>query len=74
MPQNLIELETFSGEAAAKAIAAYHKAACTLREYNQDVIKVVEGAGATISGVVWHRCVLRYTYVIVRCFISVSIA
>lgn len=55
MPQNLVELETSCGEAAAKAIAAYRKAACALHEYNQDVIKVVESAGTTISGAVWQR-------------------
>ncbi|XP_071626759.1 MICOS complex subunit Mic60 isoform X4 [Temnothorax longispinosus] len=55
MPQNLVELETYCGEAAAKAIAAYHKAVCALQEYNQDVVKVVESAGTTISGVVWQR-------------------
>lgn len=55
MPQNLIELETYCGEAAAKAIAAYHNAVSALREYNQDIVKVVESAGTTISGVVWQR-------------------
>lgn len=55
MPQNLIELETYCGEAAAKAIAAYHKAVYALQEYNQDVIKVVESAGTTISAVIWQR-------------------
>lgn len=55
MPQNLIELETHCGEAAAKAIAAYHKAVSALQEYNQDVVKVVESAGTTISGTVWQR-------------------
>lgn len=54
MPQNLVELETYCGEAAAKAIAAYQKAVFALQEYNQDVVKVVESAGTT-SGVVWHR-------------------
>lgn len=55
MPQNLVELETYCGEAAAKAIAAYQKAVFALHEYNQDVVKVVESAGGTTSGVVWHR-------------------
>lgn len=54
MPQSLVELETYCGEAAAKAIAAYQKAVCVLREYNQDIVKVVESAG-TISGTVWQR-------------------
>ncbi|XP_025989548.2 MICOS complex subunit Mic60 isoform X3 [Solenopsis invicta] len=55
VPQNLIELETYCGEAAAKAIAAYHNAVHALQEYNRDVVKVVESAGTTISGVVWQR-------------------
>ncbi|XP_011872045.1 PREDICTED: MICOS complex subunit Mic60 isoform X2 [Vollenhovia emeryi] len=55
MPQNLIELETYCGEAAAKAIAAYHGAVCALQEYNKDVVNVVESGGTTISGVVWQR-------------------
>nr|XP_012220441.1 PREDICTED: MICOS complex subunit Mic60 isoform X4 [Linepithema humile] len=54
-PQNLVELETYSGETAAKAIAAYHKAVCALQEYNKDVVKVIEGVGATANGVVWQR-------------------
>lgn len=55
IPQNLIELETYCGEAAAKAIAAYHKAVCALQEYNQNVVKVIESTGNMISGVVWQR-------------------
>lgn len=55
IPQNLVELETYCGEAAAKAIAAYHKASSALQAYNQDVIKVVENVGVTTNGVVWQR-------------------
>ncbi|XP_011262287.2 LOW QUALITY PROTEIN: MICOS complex subunit Mic60 [Camponotus floridanus] len=55
MPQNLVELETNCGEAAAKAIAAYHKAVYALQDYNRDVIKVIESSGTTISGTVWQR-------------------
>ncbi|XP_070155257.1 MICOS complex subunit Mic60 isoform X2 [Polyergus mexicanus] len=55
MPQNLVELETYCGEAAAKAIAAYHKAVCALQDYNQDIVKVIESTGTTISGTVWQR-------------------
>jgi len=55
MPQNLVELETYCGEAAAKAIAAYHTAVSALQEYNQNVAKVIESAGTTISGVDWQR-------------------
>lgn len=55
MPQNLVELETYCGEAAAKAIAAYRKAVCALQDYNQDIVKVIESAGTTISGTVWQR-------------------
>ncbi|XP_011340247.1 MICOS complex subunit Mic60 isoform X1 [Ooceraea biroi] len=54
-PQSLVELETYCGEAAAKAIAAYHEALCTLQEYNDDIVKVVENAGTTIGGNVWQR-------------------
>ncbi|XP_012536895.1 MICOS complex subunit Mic60 isoform X4 [Monomorium pharaonis] len=55
IPQNLIELETYCGEAAAKAITAYHKAVSALEEYNRDVIKVIESAGTTINAAVWQR-------------------
>lgn len=55
MPQSLVDLETSCGEAASKAIAAYHKATCAVEEYNRDVVKVVESTGSTISGVVWQR-------------------
>ncbi|XP_018358670.1 PREDICTED: MICOS complex subunit Mic60, partial [Trachymyrmex cornetzi] len=55
IPQNLIELETYCGEAAGKAIAAYQKAVYALQEYNQDVAKVIESAGTTVSGVIWQR-------------------
>ncbi|KAG5319890.1 MIC60 protein, partial [Acromyrmex heyeri] len=55
IPQNLIELETYCGEAAGKAITAYQKAVYALQEYNQDVAKVIENAGTTVSGVVWQR-------------------
>ncbi|XP_018313439.1 MICOS complex subunit Mic60 isoform X1 [Mycetomoellerius zeteki] len=55
IPQNLIELETYCGEAAGKAIAAYQKAVYALQEYNQDVVKVIESAGTTVSGVIWQR-------------------
>jgi len=55
IPENLVELETYCGKAAANAIAAYHKAVHALQEYNQDVVKVIESAGTTISGVVWQK-------------------
>lgn len=55
IPQNLVELETNCGEAAAKAIAAYHKAVYALQDYNRDVIQVIENSGTTISGTVWQR-------------------
>lgn len=54
-PQNLVELETSSGETAAKAIAAYQEATCAIQKYNSDVVKVIESAEATASGVVWQR-------------------
>jgi len=55
IPQDLIELETYCGEAAAKTIAAYHQAAYMLQEYNNDIVKVVENAGTTLGGTVWQR-------------------
>ncbi|KAL6262643.1 hypothetical protein P5V15_005437 [Pogonomyrmex californicus] len=53
--QNLIELETYCSEAAAKAIAAYQKAGFAFQEYNRDVVKVIETAGTTISEAIWQR-------------------
>ncbi|XP_015597218.1 MICOS complex subunit Mic60 isoform X2 [Cephus cinctus] len=55
MPANLVELEAFCGQAASKAIAAYHKAICAIQDYNKDVIKVVESAGGTIGGSIHDR-------------------
>ncbi|XP_050449745.1 MICOS complex subunit Mic60 isoform X2 [Cataglyphis hispanica] len=55
MPQSLVELETYCGETAAKAIAAYHEAECALREYNQDVFRMIDSSTGTISGAIWHR-------------------
>ena len=60
MPANLVELETFCGQAASRAIAAYNKATCAIQDYNQDVIKVVENAGK-VGGSVWQKCVHRLT-------------
>jgi len=53
--QDLIELETHCGEAAARTIAAYHQAVCVLQEYNNDIVKVVENANTTLGGTVWQR-------------------
>ncbi|XP_017878174.1 MICOS complex subunit Mic60 isoform X4 [Ceratina calcarata] len=55
MPKNLVELETSCGETAAKAIAAYQKAACAIQDYNQDVVKIVESSHATIGSSIWNR-------------------
>ncbi|XP_070519400.1 MICOS complex subunit Mic60 isoform X5 [Cardiocondyla obscurior] len=55
MPKNLVELEKYCDEAAAKATEAYHRAVHALQEYNRDIVKVVENAGTTITGVVWQR-------------------
>ncbi|CAK9808193.1 MICOS complex subunit Mic60 [Anthophora quadrimaculata] len=55
MPENLVELEKSCGDTASKAIAAYHKAACAIQDYNQDVIKVVESTSITGSSAVWNR-------------------
>ncbi|KAG7200657.1 hypothetical protein KM043_001211 [Ampulex compressa] len=53
-PSNLVDLETRCGELASKAIAAYHTATCAIQDYNQNVLKVVEGAGTEVSGIVWE--------------------
>lgn len=55
IPQNLVELETRCGEAAANAIASYHKAECALKKYNQDVVKIIESTTTTVSQAVWRR-------------------
>ena len=55
MPANLVELETSVGETAAKAIAAYQKAASAIQDYNREVIKVVESVNATVGSSVWNR-------------------
>ncbi|XP_063993152.1 MICOS complex subunit Mic60 isoform X2 [Diachasmimorpha longicaudata] len=57
-PNNLVELEAFCGEAATKAITAYQEATNAIRQYNQDVVKVVEGgngAPGNIAGPLWQR-------------------
>ncbi|XP_043276509.1 MICOS complex subunit Mic60 isoform X2 [Venturia canescens] len=53
-PANLVELETYCGQAASRAIAAYTKATCAIQEYNQDVTKVIETAGKA-GAPVWQR-------------------
>lgn len=53
-PANLVELETYCGQAASRAIAAYTKATCAIQEYNQDVTKVIEGSGKAGASV-WQR-------------------
>ncbi|XP_043672596.1 MICOS complex subunit Mic60 isoform X3 [Vespula pensylvanica] len=55
MPENLVELETFCGQTAAKAIAAYKTAICALQDYNHDVIKVVESVDTSVPAGVWKR-------------------
>ncbi|XP_015110456.1 MICOS complex subunit Mic60 [Diachasma alloeum] len=57
-PNNLVELEAFCGEAATKAITAYQEATNAIHQYNQDVVKVVEGgsgAPANIGAPIWQR-------------------
>lgn len=59
-PNNLVELEAFCGEAATKAINAYQDATKAIHEYNQDVVKVVEGGSggpANTTTPVWQRYV-----------------
>lgn len=55
VPHDLVELETRCGEAAAKAIAAYHRAVCALQEYNDDIVRVVENSSSTLGATVWQR-------------------
>lgn len=55
MPENLVELETFCGQTAAKAIAAYKTAICALQDYNHDVIKVVESVDTSVPSGIWKR-------------------
>ncbi|XP_035729392.1 MICOS complex subunit Mic60-like isoform X1 [Vespa mandarinia] len=55
MPENLVELETFCGQTAAKAIAAYKTAICALQDYNHDVIKVVESVDTSVPSSIWKR-------------------
>lgn len=55
MPENLVELETFCGQTAAKAIAAYKTAICALQDYNRDVIKVVESVDTSVPSSIWKR-------------------
>ncbi|XP_076241891.1 inner membrane mitochondrial protein mitofilin isoform X2 [Calliopsis andreniformis] len=54
MPESLVELETSCGNTASKAIAAYQMAACAIKDYNQDVIQVLESADSSSSSV-WNR-------------------
>ncbi|KAK0098710.1 hypothetical protein PV326_004864 [Microctonus aethiopoides] len=54
---NLVELEKHCVEAAAKAINAYHEAISAIKNYNIDVIKVIDdsGAPANVSSPIWQR-------------------
>ncbi|XP_046615487.1 MICOS complex subunit Mic60 isoform X2 [Neodiprion virginianus] len=47
LPENLVELEASCGQAAARAIEAYHTATCAIEKYNKDVVKVVENTENT---------------------------
>ncbi|KAI4497862.1 hypothetical protein M0802_006978 [Mischocyttarus mexicanus] len=55
MPENLVELETSCGQLAAKAVAAYNTAICALKDYNHDVIKVVESVDSSVPANIWNR-------------------
>lgn len=62
-PANLVELETFCGQAAAKAISAYQDATKAIHEFNKDVVQVVEGVGGSptsLSAPVWQRYLIFY--------------
>lgn len=56
-PANLVELEKHCVEATAKAINAYHEAISAIKNYNIDVIKVIDdsGAPANVSSPIWQR-------------------
>ncbi|XP_043503628.1 MICOS complex subunit Mic60 isoform X2 [Polistes fuscatus] len=55
MPENLVELEKSCGQTAAKAVAAYNTAICALKDYNRDVIKVVESIDSSVPASIWNR-------------------
>ncbi|XP_015186370.1 PREDICTED: MICOS complex subunit Mic60 isoform X2 [Polistes dominula] len=55
MPESLVELEKSCGQTAAKAIAAYNTAICALKDYNNDVIKVVESIDSSAPASIWNR-------------------
>ncbi|XP_014608866.1 PREDICTED: MICOS complex subunit Mic60 isoform X1 [Polistes canadensis] len=55
MPENLVELEKSCGQVAAKAVAAYNTAICALKDYNHDVIKVVESIDSSVPASIWNR-------------------
>ncbi|XP_066586355.1 MICOS complex subunit Mic60 isoform X2 [Prorops nasuta] len=55
LPENLVELENFCGNAAAKAIEAYHQAVCALQDYNKDVLRLIEGANSSVDSNIWDK-------------------
>lgn len=55
-PANLVELEKSCGDAAAKAISAFHTATCAIQDYNKDVVEVVEKINASeVDNELWER-------------------
>ncbi|KAK0162778.1 hypothetical protein PV327_006524 [Microctonus hyperodae] len=56
-PANIVELEKHCVEAAAKAINAYQEAISAIKNYNLDVIKVIDvsGSPANVSSPIWQR-------------------
>ena len=58
MPQSLLELETYCGETATKAISAFHEATCAVQEYNKYISSVVERTDSSMTNnKIWDRLV-----------------
>ncbi|XP_051157854.1 MICOS complex subunit Mic60 isoform X2 [Leptopilina boulardi] len=56
LPQSLVDLEKSCGDAAAKAIAAFHSATCAIQDYNKDVVQVVEKIDVSeVNNESWDR-------------------
>ncbi|XP_043462629.1 MICOS complex subunit Mic60 [Leptopilina heterotoma] len=56
LPQSLVDLEKSCGDAAAKAIAAFHSAMCAIQDYNKDVVQVVEKIDVSeVNNESWDR-------------------
>lgn len=55
-PKNLVELENYCGQAATKAINSYQEAVQSVKDYNRDVVKVIDDSGtANVASPIWKR-------------------